>query len=148
MAIDRTELRVKAHFKTVFLWVWFQAVCCIVGVVLTLTMLVPLCWMVADILLIARFLVQPPPKPSFVAYLYILGWSKWNYRLPVCLPVSGMGTGPQPGIHLFGRAMLEGNYLFTGVVSVTLNFYPQGRNVNDVMRGKVEKSEAKEIISL
>ena len=26
----------------------------------------------------------------------------------------------------------EGNYLFTGVVSVTLNFHPQGRNVNDV----------------
>ena len=25
----------------------------------------------------------------------------------------------------------EGNYLFTGVVSVTLNFHPQGRNVND-----------------
>ena len=25
-----------------------------------------------------------------------------------------------------------GNYLFTGVVSVTLNFHPQGRNVNDV----------------
>ena len=29
-------------------------------------------------------------------------------------------------------ANLEGNYLFTGVVSVTLNFHPQGRNVNDV----------------
>ena len=28
--------------------------------------------------------------------------------------------------------ILEGNYLFTGVVSVTLNFHPQGRNVNDV----------------
>ena len=27
---------------------------------------------------------------------------------------------------------LEGNYLFTGVVSVTMNFHPQGRNVNDV----------------
>ena len=27
---------------------------------------------------------------------------------------------------------LEGNYLFTGVVSVTLNFHPQGRNVNVV----------------
>ena len=27
---------------------------------------------------------------------------------------------------------LEGNYLFSGVVSVTLNFHPQGRNVNDV----------------
>ena len=27
---------------------------------------------------------------------------------------------------------LEGDYLFTGVVSVTLNFHPQGRNVNDV----------------
>ena len=38
---------------------------------------------------------------------------------------------------------LEGNYLFTGVVSVTLNFHPQGRNVNDVTNeGEVERSEA------
>ena len=32
----------------------------------------------------------------------------------------------------------EGNYLFTGVVSVTLNFHPQGGNVNDVTNeGKI-----------
>ena len=34
---------------------------------------------------------------------------------------------------------------FTGVVSVTLNFHPQGNNVNLMMllmRGKVEKLEA------
>ena len=27
---------------------------------------------------------------------------------------------------------IRGNYLFTGVVSITLNFHLQGRNVNDV----------------
>ena len=31
---------------------------------------------------------------------------------------------------------LEGNYLFTGVVGVTRNFHPQGRNVNDVTNDK------------
>ena len=30
------------------------------------------------------------------------------------------------------KSTYEGNYLFSGVVSVTLNFHPQGRNVNDV----------------
>ena len=50
--------------------------CSVLGVALTLVMVVPLCWMVADILLIARFLIQPPPKPKFVAYLYILGWGE------------------------------------------------------------------------
>ena len=28
--------------------------------------------------------------------------------------------------------LAEGNYLFTGVVSITLSFHPQERNVNDV----------------
>ena len=32
----------------------------------------------------------------------------------------------------YKKVYLEGNYLFSGVVSVTLNFHPQGRNVNDV----------------
>jgi hypothetical protein len=54
----------------------FQGVCSALGVVLTLAMVVPVCWILADMLLIARFLIQPPPKPNFVAYLYVLGWSE------------------------------------------------------------------------
>ena len=46
-------------------------------------------------------------------------------------PVTGTGpghlTGPCPDI-----AAVRGKLSFTGVVSVTLNFHPQGRNVNDV----------------
>ena len=42
--------------------------------------------------------------------------------------------------------LIEGNYLCTGVVSVTLNFHPQGRNVNDV-GGDAHYSSTK-IISL
>ena len=39
--------------------------------------------------------------------------------------------------------LIRGKLSFTGVVSVTLNFHPQGRNVNDVTNeGKAEKSEA------
>ena len=35
-------------------------------------------------------------------------------------------------MHVYELLCLEGNYIFTGVVNVTLNFHPQGRNVNDV----------------
>ena len=38
------------------------------------------------------------------------------------------GTGVDPGEVTQGQPLLS----FTGVVSVTLNFHPQGRNVNDV----------------
>ena len=41
------------------------------------------------------------------------------------------------------KLMCRGKLSFTGVVSVTLNFHPQGRNVNGVTNEeKVEKSEA------
>ena len=37
------------------------------------------------------------------------------------------------------RSRLEGNFLFTGAVSITLSFHPQGENVNDVTsEGKAE----------
>ena len=42
-----------------------------------------------------------------------------------------MSSASEDG-RLFINLLLEGNYLCTGVVSVTLNFHPQGRNVNDV----------------
>ena len=55
-----------------------------------------------------------------------------NY-IPLVSLVSGFPVEIQaevPNIEMV--FLLEGNYLFTGVVSVTLNFHPQGRNVNDV----------------
>lgn len=50
--------------------------CAAVGVVIILAMLLPLGWMLADIVLTARFLVEPAPKPRFVVYLYIIGYGK------------------------------------------------------------------------
>ena len=53
-----------------------QIVCEVVGVVITMAMLVPLCWMLADLVVIARMLMEPSPKQSFALYLYVIGWGK------------------------------------------------------------------------
>ena len=53
-----------------------QVVCGVLGVVLAFAMLAPIGWMLSDIILIARFLIKPSPKTTFVIYLYIIGWSK------------------------------------------------------------------------
>lgn len=61
-----------------------QGVCGGLGVLLVFLMLCPLGWLVADMLLIARFLIQPPPKPNFVVYLYFIGWG----RSSICCTVA------------------------------------------------------------
>ncbi len=47
------------------------------GVALTVMLLLPIGWMVADILLVARFLIQPPPMPKFIIFLCTIGWGEY-----------------------------------------------------------------------
>lgn len=44
--------------------------------VLVLVALFPLGWMLADMVLVARFLIQPNPTPKFALRLHIIGWGK------------------------------------------------------------------------
>jgi len=61
-------------------------------VVLDLVLLSCVSWMVADILVIARFLLTPPPHNNYTIYLIIIGWSESLliqsvFYMFVCYPV-------------------------------------------------------------
>ena len=53
-----------------------QAVCSTLGGVLAALMLIPFGWLLADIVLVARFQIEPAPRPSFVILLYLLGYGE------------------------------------------------------------------------
>ncbi len=95
--------------------------CGVFGVALIFVQLCPLSWMLADIVLTSRFLVQPPPKKRFLVYLCIIGWGKlysvhghmwtWTMTLPptslvlpffLCaIPVAMLGVFNPPFLSSF-----------------------------------------------
>lgn len=53
-----------------------QGVCAGVGVVLVFLGHASLSWVLADAIIIARFLLSPPPRTNFALYLVIVGWGE------------------------------------------------------------------------